>query len=111
MFDVAGKCGFGALAAAGIRGVWGLGVDGDLHYVNSQILASVVKRFDRATQLAVTLFASGRLPHGGDIPLDLSSGNIGLVGLNTRVPQAVRARVEAVETKLRAGDQARNQSR
>jgi len=111
VFDVAGKCGFGALAAAGIRGVWGLGVDGDLHYVNSQILASVVKRFDRATQLAVTLFASGRLPHGGDIPLDLSSGNIGLVGLNTRVPQAVRARVEAVATELRARDQARDQSR
>jgi DNA-binding SARP family transcriptional activator/basic membrane lipoprotein Med (substrate-binding protein (PBP1-ABC) superfamily) len=111
VFDVAGKCGYGALAAAGIRGVWGLGVDGDLHDVNSQILASVVKRFDRATQLAVTLFASGRLPHGRDIGLDLSSGNIGLVGLNTRVPQAVRAKVEAVATKLRAGDQARDQSR
>jgi DNA-binding SARP family transcriptional activator/basic membrane lipoprotein Med (substrate-binding protein (PBP1-ABC) superfamily) len=111
VFDVAGKCGFGALAAAGIRGVWGLGVDGDLHYVNSQILASVVKRFDRATQLAVTLFASGRLPRGRDIPLDLSSGSIGLVGINPRVPQAVRAKVEAVATKLRAHDQARDQSR
>jgi basic membrane protein A len=111
VFDVAGKCGFGALAAAGIRGVWGLGVDGDLHYVNSQILASVVKRFDRATQLAVTLFASGRLPHGRDILLDLSSGNIGLVGINTRVPQAVRAKVEAFATKLRAGDEARDQAR
>lgn len=107
VFDVAGRCGFGALAAAGIRGVWGLGVDGDLHYVNSQILASVVKRFDRATQLAVTLFASGRLPRGRDLPFDLSSGNIGLVGINIGVPQAVRAKVEAVATKLRAGDQAR----
>jgi DNA-binding SARP family transcriptional activator/basic membrane lipoprotein Med (substrate-binding protein (PBP1-ABC) superfamily) len=111
VFDVAGKCGFGALAAAGIRGVWGLGVDSDLHYLNSQILASVVKRFDRATQLAVTLFASGRLPGGRDIRLDLSSGNIGLVGINVRVPQAVRAKVEAVEAKLRAADQARDQSR
>jgi DNA-binding SARP family transcriptional activator/basic membrane lipoprotein Med (substrate-binding protein (PBP1-ABC) superfamily) len=108
VFDVAGKCGFGALAAAGIRGVWGLGVDSDLHYVNSQILASVVKRFDRATQLAVTLFASGRLPRGRDIPLDLSSGNIGLVGINIRVPQAVRAKVEAVAAELRAADQARD---
>jgi basic membrane protein A len=108
VFDVAGKCGFGALAAAGIRGVWGLGVDSDLHYVNSQILASVVKRFDRATQLAVTLFASGRLPGARDIRLDLSSGSIGLEGINVRVPQVVRAKIGAVETKLRAGDQARN---
>jgi DNA-binding SARP family transcriptional activator/basic membrane lipoprotein Med (substrate-binding protein (PBP1-ABC) superfamily) len=111
VFDVAGKCGFGALAAAGIRGVWGLGVDGDLHSFNSQILASVVKHFDRATQLAVTLFASGRLPHGRDIPLDLSSGSIGLVGINVRVPQRVRAKVEAVAAKLRAADQVSDQSR
>src|SRR5206468_1013630 len=72
VFDVAGKCGFGALAAAGIRGVWGLGVDSNLSYLNSRILGSVVKHFDRATQLAVTLFASGRLPGGRDIRLDLS---------------------------------------
>jgi DNA-binding SARP family transcriptional activator/basic membrane lipoprotein Med (substrate-binding protein (PBP1-ABC) superfamily) len=110
VFDVAGKCGFGALAAAGIRGVWGLGVDSDLSYLNSQILGSVVKHFDRATQLAVTLFASGRLPGGRDIRLDLSSGSIGLVGINNRVPPAVRAKVEAVASKLRAGDQARGTS-
>lgn len=110
MFDVAGKCGFGALAAAGIRGVWGLGVDSNLSYLNSRILGSVVKHFDRATQLAVTLFASGRLPGGRDIRLDLSSGSIGLVGINNRVPKAVRAKVEAVASKLRAGDQARGTS-
>jgi DNA-binding SARP family transcriptional activator/basic membrane lipoprotein Med (substrate-binding protein (PBP1-ABC) superfamily) len=105
VFDVAGSCGFGALAAANIRGVWGLGVDSDLHYLNSQILASVVKHFDRATQLAVTLFASRRLPGGRDLQFDLSSGSIGLVGINSRVPQTVRAKLEAVEAKLRAGDQ------
>ena len=105
VFDVAGSCGLGALAAAGIRGHWGLGVDSDLSYVNSQILASVVKHFDRATQLAVTLFASHRLPAGRDITLDLSSGSIGLVGINSRVPQTVRAKVVAVEAKLRAADQ------
>jgi DNA-binding SARP family transcriptional activator/basic membrane lipoprotein Med (substrate-binding protein (PBP1-ABC) superfamily) len=105
VFDVAGTCGFGALAAAGIRGKWGLGVDSDLSYVNSQVLASVVKHLDRATQLAVTLFASHRLPAGRDLPLDLSSGSIGLVGLNKRVPDAVRAKVAALEAKLRAGNQ------
>jgi DNA-binding SARP family transcriptional activator/basic membrane lipoprotein Med (substrate-binding protein (PBP1-ABC) superfamily) len=106
VFDAAGACGFGAVAAAGVRGVWGLGVDSDMSSVNSQVLASVVKHFDRATQLAVTLFASGRLPGGRDLRLDLSSGSIGLVSINNRVPPAVRAKVEAVATRLRAGDQA-----
>jgi DNA-binding SARP family transcriptional activator/basic membrane lipoprotein Med (substrate-binding protein (PBP1-ABC) superfamily) len=108
VFDVAGSCGFGALAAAGVRGVWGLGVDSDLHYVNSQILASVVKHFDRATQQAVTLFAAGRLPGGRDLLLDLSSGSIGLEGINERVPKAVSAKVEKIAASLRARDQGRD---
>ena len=108
VFDVAGICGFGALQAAGIRGVWGLGVDSDLSYLGPEILGSVVKQFDRATQLAVTLFASGRLPGGQDLRLDLASDSIGLVGINDRVPPAVRAKVEKVAAKLRARDQARD---
>lgn len=107
VFDAAGSCGFGAMAAAGIRGVWGLGVDSDMQFVNSQILASVVKHFDRATQQAVTLFAAGRLPGGRDLLLDLSSGSIGLVGINSGVPQAVRVKVEKVAAELRARDQSR----
>ncbi|HEU5214066.1 MAG TPA: BMP family ABC transporter substrate-binding protein, partial [Gaiellaceae bacterium] len=106
VFDVAGNCGIGAVAAAGIRGVWALGVDSDMSSTNSQVLASVVKHFDRATQLAVTLFATGRLPGGQDLRLDLSSGGIGLVGINSRVPQGVRVKVEAVAAQLRAHDQA-----
>ena len=111
VFDAAGSCGFGALAAAGTRGVWGLGVDSDMYFVNSEILASVVKHFDRATQQAVTLFAAGRLPGGRDLQLDLSSGGIGLEHFNTGVPQSVRAKVEAVAAKLRARDQARSGAR
>jgi DNA-binding SARP family transcriptional activator/basic membrane lipoprotein Med (substrate-binding protein (PBP1-ABC) superfamily) len=107
VFDVAGVCGFGALQAAGIRGVWGLGVDSDLSYLGPEILGSVVKHIDRATQLAVTLFASGQLPGGQDLRLDLASDSIGLEGINDRVPPAVRAKVEKVAARLRARDQAR----
>ncbi len=108
VFDVAGTCGFGALEAARIRGVWGLGVDNDLSYLGPEILGSVVKQIDRATQLAVTLFASGQLPGGQDLRLDLASDSIGLVGINDRVPPAVRAKVEKVAARLRARDQARD---
>jgi DNA-binding SARP family transcriptional activator/basic membrane lipoprotein Med (substrate-binding protein (PBP1-ABC) superfamily) len=108
VFDVAGSCGFGAMQAAAIRRVWGLGVDSDLSYLGPQIVASVVKRFDRATEVAVRLFASGELPGGRDLRFDLSNNGIGLVGINDQVPPTVRAKVEALAAKLRARDQVRD---
>ena len=111
VFDVAGGCGLGALSAAGLRDVWGLGVDDDLSGVGPQVLASVVKRFDLATQRAVELFASGRLPRGQDLQLGLASGTIGLVGISHLVPPAIRGKVEALDTTLRTRDEARRATR
>jgi DNA-binding SARP family transcriptional activator/basic membrane lipoprotein Med (substrate-binding protein (PBP1-ABC) superfamily) len=108
VFDVAGTCGFGALQAAEIRRVWGLGVDADLSYLGPQILASVVKRLDNATQIAITLFASRQLPGGQDLRFDFANQGIGLVHINNRVPRAIRAKVEAVAANLTARDQARD---
>jgi DNA-binding SARP family transcriptional activator/basic membrane lipoprotein Med (substrate-binding protein (PBP1-ABC) superfamily) len=107
VFDAAGLCGFGALQAAGIRGVWGLGVDDNMAYLGPQILASVVKNANRATTLAINLFAQGVLPEGQDLQLNLATGGIGIAGISPRVPPAVRARVEAVAARLIARDQAR----
>jgi len=92
------------MQAAGIRGVWGIGVDSDLSYLGPQILASAVKRMDRATELAVTLFARGRLPAGRDLKLNLANDAAGLVGISDRVPQQARARLEAIAERLRARD-------
>jgi DNA-binding SARP family transcriptional activator len=103
VFDVAGACGYGAMQAAGIRGVWGIGVDSDLSYLGPQILASAVKRFDRATEVAVALFARGELPPG-DIHLNLANDSIGLVGISDRVPAPVRTRLETIASRLRAHD-------
>ena len=108
VFDVAGLCGFGALDAAQTRGVWGLGVDGDLSFLGPLILASVVKRLDNATEIAVTDFAYGELPRGRDLQFDLSNNQIGLVHINDAVPRPVRAKVEELTQKLRARDQARD---
>jgi basic membrane protein A len=107
VFDVAGACGFGAMQAAAIRGVWGIGVDTDLSYLGRQILASAVKRLDRATELAATLFADGALPAGGDVRLDLATDSTGLAGISEAVPASVRAKVEALASRLRARDAAR----
>jgi basic membrane protein A len=107
VFDVAGSCGFGAMAAAGIRGVWGIGVDADLSYLGPHILASAVKRVDRAEELAVKLFVDGTLPRGRDVRLGLATDSIGLVGISNRVPAAARVRLERFAAKLGAQDAAR----
>lgn len=108
VFDVAGECGLGALQAAGIDGVWGLSADSDLSDFGPQMLASVVDRIGRVTKLAVTLFASGQLPGGEDLRLDLASNAIGPVGISDRVPPAVRTKFEKLDATLRARDQARD---
>jgi basic membrane protein A len=110
IFDATGDCGFAALqAAVTFRGVWGIGADsGDLSYLGPKILGSVIERTDRATQRAVTLFASGQLPRGGDLRFSLASGDIGLVGISGRVPKAVLSKVERVYEQLRARDNARD---
>lgn len=101
VFDAAGACGTRALMATMTRGVWGIGVDSDLSYLGPTMLASVVKRFDKATQLAVELFASRQLPRGRDIQLDLYSGNVGLTGINSAaVPEAVQRKVTELGARL-----------
>ena len=105
VFDVAGGCGFGAMQAAQIRGVWGLGVDSDLSYLGPQILASAVKRIDRAVEAIVALAVNGELPRGGNVILNLSNDAVGLVGISDRVPDSARRKLEAVAAELRASGQ------
>jgi basic membrane protein A len=57
VFDIAGGCGFGALDAAGVRGVSGVGIDTYLSSIGPQMTGSVVKRFDSAIEYAVALYA------------------------------------------------------
>ncbi|HEY1512113.1 MAG TPA: BTAD domain-containing putative transcriptional regulator [Gaiellaceae bacterium] len=104
VFDVAGDCGFGAMQAAQIRGVWGLGVDSDLSYLGPQILASAVKRMDRATEAVVAYAVQGKLPRDGNVKLNLANDAIGLVGISSRVPEPLRRKLEQVAAALRARD-------
>jgi basic membrane lipoprotein Med (substrate-binding protein (PBP1-ABC) superfamily) len=102
VFDIAGACGEGALSAAAIRGVWGIGVDSDHSYLGPHVLASAVVRFDSATLLAVREFVEGQLPRAGDIELGLTEDGIGLVGLSTQLSQTVRTRLERQAAAIRA---------
>jgi hypothetical protein len=68
----------------------------------------VIKRNNAATELAVKLFASGHLEGGRDIRPDLASNGIGLVGINSHVPERVRTKVLELVARFRARDEARD---
>ena len=105
LFPAAGGCQFGALSAAGIRGVWGIGVDGDRSYLGAHILATAEKRFDLAVVLAVQSFLAGTLPAGERVVLGLDDDAVGVAGLSPEVPATIRRRVELASAALRRGEE------
>jgi basic membrane protein A len=105
VFAAAGTCGLGALAAAGLRGVWGVASDADRSYLGAHILASTVKRYDRAVELAVRWFLEGALPRG-DLVLGIDDDAVGVAGISPEVPTTIRKRVARAEASLRAAEAA-----
>jgi basic membrane lipoprotein Med (substrate-binding protein (PBP1-ABC) superfamily)/DNA-binding SARP family transcriptional activator len=101
VFAAAGTCSLGALSAAGLRGVWAVGVDDDRSHLGPHILASTVKRGDQAVLSAVRSFFNGTLPGGETITLGLDDDVVGLVGLSPSVPDSVRRKVASMAAALR----------
>jgi basic membrane lipoprotein Med (substrate-binding protein (PBP1-ABC) superfamily) len=95
------------LAAAGLRGVWGVGVDADRSYLGSHILVSTVKRYDRAVELAVEWYAMGMLP-AGDVVLGLDDDAVGIAGISPEVSPSDRRSVARLAASLRKAEAARS---
>jgi basic membrane lipoprotein Med (substrate-binding protein (PBP1-ABC) superfamily)/DNA-binding SARP family transcriptional activator len=104
VFPAAADCGFGALAAASVRGVWAVGVDEDRSYLGSHILASAIKRWDRLVELSVGWYLDGSLPRGEDIELGLEDDAVGLAGISPEVPASIRKQVEREAARLRKSE-------
>ena len=64
VFAAAGRCSLGAIAAAGIRRVWAVGVDADQSYLGDQVLVSTVKRYDQAVPRSSGPTSRGRCAPG-----------------------------------------------
>ena len=103
VFQVAAACGFGALAAARSKGVWGIGVDTDQSYLGSHILTSAVKREDVAVFETIRSFRNGTLTRGGNSYFTLANGGLGLGRISPKVPAAIVAEVERVRQRIVAG--------
>jgi len=100
VFNVAGSCGLGALAAARRGQVWGVGVDVDQAFLGPHILTSVVKHYDAA--FARVLRERGRGPRS--LFLGLRDGATGLGRVSPKVPTALRKELDAVRRRIVAGE-------
>jgi len=82
LFPIAGSTGNGALAAAGERGKWGIGVDMDQYVTlpdeRSVLLTSVLKRIDNAVYALVEAAVRGEF-NGGETTVGvLANDGVGL---------------------------------
>jgi basic membrane protein A len=100
VFNVAGACGLGALAAAKEKGVWGVGVDVDQSYLGHHILTSAVIRLDRGVFDIVRRLVEGRLGIGRDILFDVRNGGVGLGTISPRVQKPLLRRLERIRKAI-----------
>jgi basic membrane protein A len=101
VFNVAGGCGLGALAAAKQKHVWGVGVDVDQSFLGPHILTSAVNRYDRGVFDAVRRFTNGRL--GVRAVYDVRNGGVELGMINKRVPTEYLRRLARVRREIANG--------
>ncbi len=78
VFQVAGKCGLGTLAAAKAAGVFGIGVDADQSFLGDFILTSAVKEVDNAVFDIVKGAEEGKFLGGSDLTFGLFNQGVGL---------------------------------
>lgn len=103
VFDVAGGCGPGTLAAARRAGVWAVGVDRDRAGLGPFVLTSVLKRYDRAFAILMRQARDHRLPAGREIVLGLRRGGTELGRISPRVPRRVLRELAAVRRAVVRG--------
>jgi basic membrane protein A len=98
VYAASGTCGLGALSAAEVRGVWGIGADRDRSYLGPHILVSTVKRLGQAVDYTIRGFLDGTLRQGkSDIGIERDATNI--VGINSRVPRDIRTKLANVKAQ------------
>jgi basic membrane protein A len=105
VFNVAGACGLGTLAAAKQAGVWGIGVDTDQSFLGPFVLTSVIKRYDVAFLGLLRQVRSGRLrTRGGTTMLGIGSGGAILGPISPKVPASLLAGLGRVRRQIIDGE-------
>ena len=103
VFQVAGECGLGALAAAGEKNVRGIGVDVDQRYLGEYVLTSAVKKADVAVFQTILALRESRFQGGEDVVFDVASGGVGLGEIAPDVPADLVSQVNRIQDEIAAG--------
>jgi len=104
VFQVAGECGLGALAAAGEKNVRGIGVDVDQRYLGGHMLTSAVKKADVVVFQTILELQNGSFQGGEDIVFDIASGGVGLGEVAADVPAELVSQVNKIQDEIAAGE-------
>lgn len=104
VFQVAGECGLGALAAASEKNVRGIGVDVDQLYLGEHMLTSAVKKADVVVFQTVIALQDGSFQGGEDIVFDIASGGVGLGEVAADVPADLVSQVNKIQDEIAAGE-------
>lgn len=103
VFQVAGGCGLGALDAAQVKGVWGIGVDADQSFLGPHILTSALKGVDTAVYLSIKDAKNGHFKGGQDAVYGLEQNGVGLGKFSPKAPKGVEAKVEQIKQEIISG--------
>lgn len=103
VFQVAGGCGLGALAAAKESKVWGIGVDADQRYLGSFMMTSALKRVNVAVEDLTKLAYAGNLKGGGNYNYNLKNNGVGLGSVSPKIPKALIDKTLAIGKQIAAG--------
>jgi basic membrane protein A len=103
VFDVAGYCGLGTLAAAKSEGVFAVGVDEDRSSLGPHVLTSALKDGRSAVFEVIRATMRGRFAGGRATVVGLRSGAVGLGRFSPRVPRELIRDVDRIRRQIEAG--------
>ncbi len=86
VFQVAGLCGLGAIAAAKEKKVWGIGVDNDQAFLGAHVLTSATKKVDVGVYSTIALAKTNKFKGGTDGVFNVKNGGTGYGKVSLKAP-------------------------
>jgi basic membrane protein A len=104
VFQVAGGCGLGALAAAKERQAWGIGVDADQSFLGGHVLTSALKRVDQAVFQTIQSVEDSSWQGGRNLTFGVKEDGVGLGKISAKVPKEDLDALAQIREQIRAGE-------
>ena len=103
VFQVAGDCGPGALAAAKAKKVWAIGSESDQAYLGGRVLSSAVKKIDVAVYKTIELATRGQLAGGSQTVFGVAEDGVGLGATSPDAPAGAVAKAKDAASQVADG--------